>query len=184
MAEANPRHSRKARRRLTRWVLVAFILTFILARALVLLIMARVLPDLYLYIGGTHVHHLNMGIFALAAVAGILLFMPPRGRLLTLVAVGYGIGLALTFDEFGMWLHLGGGYWQRASFDAVTVIGGALLLLAYTPPFWQWSQRRWLGGGAMLLVVALFFWLLLTSTHHFEQEMAPRLERLEESAPR
>jgi hypothetical protein len=27
--------------------------------------------------------------------------------------------MALTFDEFGMWLHLGGSYWQRASFDAV-----------------------------------------------------------------
>ncbi len=104
--------------------------------------------------------------------------------MLTLTAVGYGVGLALTFDEFGMWLHLGGGYWQRASFDAITVIGGALLLLAYTPPFWQWSQRRWLGGGAILLVVALFFWLLLTSAHRLERDMEPRLERLEEPGPR
>ena len=36
----------------------------------------------------------------------------------------YGVGLALTFDEFGLWFHLGGSYWQRASFDAVVVIGG------------------------------------------------------------
>lgn len=184
MTVANPSLARNGRRRLMRRVLVAFILTFILARVLVLLIMARVLPDLYLYLGGTHVHHLNIGIFALAAVAGILLFTSPQGRLLTLTAVGYGVGLALTFDEFGMWLHLGGGYWQRASFDAITVIGGALLLLAYTPPFWQWSQRRWLGGGAILLVVALYFWLLLTSAHRLERDMEPRLERLEESGPR
>ncbi len=79
MTVANPSLARNGRRRLMRRVLVAFILTFILARVLVLLIMARVLPDLYLYLGGTHVHHLNMGIFALAAVAGILLFTPPQG---------------------------------------------------------------------------------------------------------
>ena len=42
----------------------------------------------------------------------------------------YAIGLALTFDEFGMWLHLGGSYWQRASFDAITVVGTLLGLAA------------------------------------------------------
>jgi len=41
---------------------------------------------------------------------------------LTLAALVYGVGLALTFDEFGMWVHLGGPYWQRASFDAVVLI--------------------------------------------------------------
>ena len=30
---------------------------------LVLLILTRALPDLYLYVGQTHVHHLNYGIF-------------------------------------------------------------------------------------------------------------------------
>jgi hypothetical protein len=39
--------------------------------------------------------------------------------------------MALTFDEFGMWLHLGGSYWQRASFDAVIVLLGVF----WTPSF-------------------------------------------------
>jgi len=45
----------------------------------------------------------------------------------------YGIGLGLTFDEFGMWLHLNGDYWQRASFDAVIVLAAALGSRALPP---------------------------------------------------
>jgi hypothetical protein len=56
-------------RHLARFTFVAFLLTFILARTLVILIMARKLPDLFLHVGGTHVHHLNYGIFLLATVA-------------------------------------------------------------------------------------------------------------------
>ena len=48
------------------------------------------------------------------------------------------IGLGLTFDEFGMWLHLGGLYWQRASFDAVTVISAMLALVAYGSTIRHW----------------------------------------------
>ena len=66
-----------------------------------------------------HVHHLNYGIFLLAGLGGYLLFQRPGGRALTLAGVVYGIGLALTFDEFGMWVRLGGNYWQRASLDAI-----------------------------------------------------------------
>jgi len=42
----------------------------------------------------------------------------------------YGLAMGLTFDEFGMWLNLGGSYWQRASFDAVfaTNVTGAMLM--------------------------------------------------------
>ena len=40
-------------------------------------------------------------------------------NLMTQTAALMMLAMALTFDEFGMWLHLGGSYWQRASFDAV-----------------------------------------------------------------
>ena len=122
------------RRRLARTALAAFVFTFVLARVLVLLIMSRRIPDLYLYAGGTHVHHLNYGIFLLSVVGALLLFAAPRGRALTWLAAAYGVGLALTFDEFGMWLHLGGPYWQRASFDAVVIVAAVLALVAVAPP--------------------------------------------------
>ncbi|PYL02510.1 MAG: hypothetical protein DME32_06270 [Verrucomicrobia bacterium] len=59
---------------MARLVFVAFLLIFIASRALVILIMIRRLPDLFLHLGGTHVHHLNYGIFLLSTVAAVLLF--------------------------------------------------------------------------------------------------------------
>jgi hypothetical protein len=58
---------------LARIILFSFLLTFILARVVVFLIMSHRLPDLYLYVGGTHIHHLNYGIFLLAGVGAYLL---------------------------------------------------------------------------------------------------------------
>src|ERR1700736_3232503 len=94
-----------------REVLAAFLFTFIAARVLVYLIMAHKLPNLYAHVGGTHVHHLNYGIFLLTFVGAYLIFAPPRGAMLSLTSILYGIGLGLTFDEFGMWLHLDTTYW-------------------------------------------------------------------------
>jgi len=97
--------------RLPRLILSAFVLTFIAARLLVFAIMARWIPDLYLHVGAnqTHVHHLNYGIFLLSFVGAYLLLGHPRGKNLERAGIIYGIGLALTFDEFGMWLHLWAG---------------------------------------------------------------------------
>ncbi len=95
-------------RPLARVVFTTFLLTFIAARLLVILIMGRMIPDLFLHMGQTHVHHLNYGIFLLCTVAGVLLFFQVSERERWWCAVAYGFSLALTFDEFGMWLHLGG----------------------------------------------------------------------------
>jgi hypothetical protein len=68
------------RRHVARLVLVVFLITFTVTRILVFLIMNRTFPDLFIYMGGTHVHHLNLGIFLLAGVGGYLLFVRPKGR--------------------------------------------------------------------------------------------------------
>jgi hypothetical protein len=44
------------------------------ARVVVFLIMSRRIPDLYLHLGGNHVHHLNYGIFLLSGIDAYLLF--------------------------------------------------------------------------------------------------------------
>src|SRR5580700_7887918 len=111
------------RNHLARLVFAGFVFTFVIARILVIFIMAGDLPpQLFFHVKGTHVHHLNYGIFLLSFTGALLLFTSPKGRYLSLIAVIYAIGLGLTFDEFGMWLHLGGLYWQRASYDAVVTI--------------------------------------------------------------
>lgn len=171
-------------RHLQRLVLTSFVVAFCSARILVFLIMSRDLPDLFLYVGGNHVHHLNYGIVLLSLVGALFLFQPPHGRVLDLVAVAYGVGLALTFDEFGMWLHLGGSYWQRASLDAVIVVGSVLILAAYMPPLKSWTRGRLLGALALLGLLGLFFWRLAVAAAPLEHGAGTRLRSIEQHGPR
>ena len=181
-------HSRlplhEQRSRLARLLLTAFLLTFLLARIIVLLIMTRRMPDLFLYVGGTHVHHLNYGIVLLAASGAWLLFASPSGRARNVVAVVYAVGLALTFDEFGMWLHLGGSYWQRGSFDAVIVVAVILALLAFLPPLRSLRPRHAVVAGVLLLAVAVFGRLVHETLQAAEQRVAPALRAIEDTAPK
>ena len=182
MAQTNilpPRHTRH----LARVVFVSFLLTFIASRTLVILIMSRRMPDLFLHLGGTHVHHLNYGIFLLSAVAGILLFANLNDRQKSVCALAYGIGMALTFDEFGMWLHLGGSYWQRASFDAVIVLLSLFGLLAFFPRWKRVRAHHFVVGGIVLLAVVSFYALLVRSLKHANDRLMPRLQELEQKGP-
>lgn len=169
-------------RHLQRLVFTSFVVTFACARIIVLLIMTRDIPDFFLHIGGTHVHHLNYGIFLLSIVGAVLLFTTPTKKWLSAIAIAYGVGLALTFDEFGMWLHLGGSYWQRASFDAITIIGGILLLAAYTPPT-HWSRRRYAGAVLVFTVISIFCWRLALTLTPIEQKLIPSLHNIEKQGP-
>lgn len=166
-----------------RLVLVAFVMTFVCARLLVLLIMSRTIPDLYLHVRGTHVHHLNYGIFLLSAVCGYLLFGCPAGRKLDFAAVLYGIGMGLTFDEFGMWIHLGGSYWQRASWDAVTVLSGLFALIAFAPSLKRFRPRHWLTGILLLFAAIAFFLMLVKSFDYAGAKLKPKIQRIESTAP-
>jgi hypothetical protein len=174
----------KPTRHLARFTLIAFLFTFIAARTLVILIMARRMPDLFLHLGGTHVHHLNYGIFLLSAVAGVLLFARLNDKQRSVCALVYGFSMALTFDEFGMWLHLGGSYWQRASFDAVIVVLGVFGTLAFLPRWQRIRARHYVVGGVLLLSVAFFYLLLFKSLKHANDKLVPRLMELEQKGPR
>jgi hypothetical protein len=169
-------------RRLAPPILVAFLFTFMGARVLVFLIVARRIPDLYLNLGGTHVHHLNYGIFLLSGVGAYLLLGGPGARGLRWLATLYGIGLALTFDEFGLWLHLGGSYWQRASFDAVVVIAGLLGLVTVAPEVRRFRPRHWATAGVLIAAVAVFG-VLLADSLQYADRLLLRIQIVEESRP-
>ena len=169
-------------RRRARLVLLTFLLVFSGARISTFLIMARRIPDLYVHLGGTHIHHLNYGIFILSAVGAYLLFARPSGRGRTVASVLYGFGLALTFDEFGMWLHLGGGYWQRASFDAISVLAALLVLIAFAPPLRLWRSHHFAMALFIAAVVAIFYFMLAES-FRFAARAEPRLEQLDRRGP-
>ena len=83
-------------RRLARRVFLAFLLTFVAARVLVILIMTRRMPNMFFHAGSTHVHHLHYGIFILSAIGALLVFVTePSDKLRKLCALLYGFGMAL-----------------------------------------------------------------------------------------
>ena len=170
-------------RRIAILVLASFLITFLSTRILVLLIMTRHLPDFFVYIGGTHVHHLNLGIILLSVCGAAMLFFPLSRQGLRLVSIFYGIGLALTFDEFGMWLHLGGSYWQRASFDAVSILAAILGLIAFAPHPRRWRIRHSIVMAVLVVQIVLFGHLLTTTLNKIEGKLSPRLEEIERSGP-
>jgi hypothetical protein len=98
----------------------------------------NVSPFRYIYIRGTHVHHLVWGILLLLAVGfGWLIEVGTGSKSSSLLAsrlmsLLYGVGAALTLDEFAVWLNLQEGvYWtrrDRASLDAVLLFGALLLI--------------------------------------------------------
>ena len=165
-----------------RRILLSFLFTFMAARVLVFLIVARRIPDLYLYVGGTHIHHLNYGIFLLSAIGAYLLLAHPDERTRGTVALIYGVGLALTFDEFGLWLRLGGSYWQRASFDAVVVIAALLALIAAAPEVRQFRPHHW-ATAAALAVSVIVFGAMLVDSFRYANRLLLRIQVIEQAMP-
>src|SRR6201993_378316 len=113
---------------------VSFVVTFVGVRVLVHLIARHEGPFQWVVVRGHHIHHLVWGILILLLVGyGWLLDLgrshsPMSIFLSRLMSVSYGVGAALTLDEFALWLNLESGvYWTREgrlSIDAVILFGG------------------------------------------------------------
>jgi hypothetical protein len=168
---------------LAQLALVSFLVTFLGARLVVFLIMSRRLPDMFLHVGGTHVHHLNYGIFLLSLVGAFLIFVRPVGAVFKVAAVLYAVGLGLTFDEFGMWLNLGGGYWQRASLDATVTIAALFTLIACAPALQHWKSHHYVFASLILMLIIFFFVMLGFAVAHAHSQFGQNLELLEMYGP-
>jgi hypothetical protein len=180
----NTNNSQGTYNKLARIVLAAFLLTFMYNRIGVFLIMSRTIPDLYVHIKGTHIHHLNYGIFLLSAVGAYLLFKRPANKALSISAGLYGIGMAMTFDEFGMWLHLGGSYWQRASWDAMVVLATVFTLIAFAPSLKKFKPRHWITGAILTITLVIFVLLLVQSFKYAGKKLVPDIKRIESTNPK
>jgi hypothetical protein len=177
-------HNGSPVRQLARITFSTLLLTFIISRLLVILIMIRAVPDLFLHMRGTHVHHLNYGIFLLSAVGAVLLFAERLTETQRKwCAFVYGFGLALTFDEFGMWLHLGGSYWQRASFDAIIVLLTLFAVIGFAPKWQRMRSHHFITGAVLFLFVAVFYFALLKSLNYAGKKVGPKLHEIEELGP-
>jgi len=61
--------------------------------------------------------------------------------------------MGLTFDEFGMWLHLGGSYWQRTSVDSVIVIAALFGLVSFAHSLRKFEKRHFWASIILLLML-------------------------------
>lgn len=76
--------------------------------------------------GGLHIHHLVWGILILILVGYVWLIEQGVGSnwIASVTAILFGVGAALTLDEFALWLNLQDVYWTgtgRESIDAVII---------------------------------------------------------------
>ena len=120
--------------------LVGLLATFLFVRINTRLIRARVswwFHDIESE-GGTHVHHMVIGVVLMATVGILLISWEPAGLLAQLLAFLFGAGVALTLDEFALILHLQAVYWReegRLSVDAVVIVvcAASLIVLGVDP---------------------------------------------------
>jgi len=136
---------------------VSFLITFAGVRILVSTIVHKAGPFQWVTVGGLHIHHLVWGILILLLVGyGWLLDVGQAQTELSiflsrLMSISYGVGAALTLDEFALWLNLApDAYWSRAgrvSIDAVILFGSMLAVGAWGAPFFQGMHHMWIKRG-------------------------------------
>jgi hypothetical protein len=137
------------------FLLLAFLLTFVIARTYTRLSRQRGWRSGS--VQGVHLHHLVPGIVAsLAAGTAIIAFRPGDESMLALSSL-FGVGAALTLDEFALILHLDDVYWTREGRSSIeaTLMGfsfAALCLLATAPLGSDPSKDipHWVVGGIIL----------------------------------
>jgi hypothetical protein len=144
-------HFRDPRRERLFLASVAFFVTFGVVRAITYSIHEDRGPFHDLSVGTTHVHHLVWGILLLLLVGYLWLVEVGSGAgeasrwASRMTAMLYGIGAALTLDEFALWLNLKDVYWARQgreSVDAVVLFGALLSIGLWGGPFFRALARE------------------------------------------
>jgi hypothetical protein len=130
---------------------VSFFLTFAAVRGMVYCITHNIPPFHFIEVGGRHIHHLVIGIVILLLVGYGWLAEFGTGAddssifLSRLMSILYGVGAALTLDEFALWLNLKDVYWSpegRSSIDAIILFGAFLAASAWGAPLLKSSKKR------------------------------------------
>ena len=115
------------------WVFVGILGSFLVTRLVTRFIRRRSAsgepaggPVKDIVIAGVHIHHQVFGI-ALMFLTGLIAVITTAsdGWPQSVLALLFGIGVGLAFDEFALWLHLDDVYWTeqgRKSIDAVAVV--------------------------------------------------------------
>jgi hypothetical protein len=145
------RYFREPRRERLFLASLSFFVAFAVTRLVTHAARARGEHFLSVTFGATHVHHLVWGIMLLLLVGYLGIVQAGNGKDVPSLAGGriaaalYGLGAALTLDEFALWLNLEDVYWEkqgRASIDAVMLFGALISMGFWGGPFLRAAGRR------------------------------------------
>ncbi len=141
---------------------IGFFTAALVVRAITFAIHNNIGPFHNVSVGGRHIHHLVWGILLLLVTGFAWLVRigtgEPGSSVLAarVVCMLYGVGAALTLDEFALWLNLQDVYWERQgreSIDALALFAGILLLGIFGHPFFRGLAHEFaqlLGGASRI----------------------------------
>ena len=133
------------------WAAVGFFVAVAVVRSLTFLIHNEIGPFHDIQMRGRHIHHLVWGILLLLVTGYGWLLQAGTGDRGSRTWVGrvmsmaYGVGAALTLDEFALWLNLRDVYWERegrSSFEALLLFAAALAIAALGGGFFHAAARK------------------------------------------
>jgi polygalacturonase len=119
------------------WSALGFFVALAVVRTLTLMIHYQVGPFHDIEMHGRHIHHLVWGILLLLLTGYLWVLQTGTGMsgarrwVGAVVSMIFGVGAALTLDEFALWLNLRDVYWEREgreSFEALLLFGAALVV--------------------------------------------------------
>lgn len=130
-------------RRVALRVLAAFLIAFVVLRIITAIIHFELFPHgpfrNFVTKSGLHIHHLFWGILLLMITGFVAL--ATRSPVWHLrIAIVFGVALALTLDEFALWLRLADVYWSPEGIESLkagVVAAAALGVYAFGQPFWH-----------------------------------------------
>jgi hypothetical protein len=94
---------------------------------------------------GRHIHHLVWGILLLLSMGYLRLIETEKRWVKNIESMLFGVGAALTLDEFALWLNLRDVYWLREgreSFEAMALFGGLLAIGLFGGSFFGGIARE------------------------------------------
>ncbi len=133
------------------WTALGFFVAVAVVRSLTFLIHNEIGPFHDMQLHGRHIHHLVWGILLLLVTGFGWLLEAGTGGAGSRTWVGrvmsavYGVGAALTLDEFALWLNLRDVYWERegrSSFEALALFAAALAIAALGGAFFGATARK------------------------------------------
>jgi hypothetical protein len=123
------------------------------ARTITHLIRRGVGPFRNLTVGGRHFHHLVFGIAGLLGTGLTWLVIADNAEQMAtrhrVTAFAFGLGSALTLDEFALWLDLEDVYWTeqgKVSVEALMIFGSLLSVGVWGGPFLKSTAQEVVPG--------------------------------------